>query len=450
MRETERSKLRKVLFIAYFFPPLGGGGVQRALEFVKHLPQHGWQPMVLTSDTQDYHAWDPCLLQQLPAQARVVRAHVRNLLPVYEWLYKLRLNRLAHFLRRHENGFLIPDRHVGWYGFARKRGLQMVAEEEIDLIFSTAPPYTAHLVASFLKRRTGLPWVADFRDEWSDYGFIQRPFGVRQLQRRWEARVLAQADRITTTTPWITGLLRNKLPQHSNKFSTVTNGFDQENFGQESPKSKSAKLVLTHAGSFYGHRVPDVFLQALAQLLQAGKIKAAEIEIQFVGSQPSQRLLKCLGIEHLVTYSDAFVSHKQALAKLRACTAPVLMQSNEGRRCIPGKVYEYLALHKRIVALVPRPSAVASLLQSMPGVYLAEFNNKQETTDIILKLFDDWKNANGPFIQIRETLGQFEYGALTGRLAQVFDMLTETRHNSSTPERGLRSCSNTLESEPWT
>lgn len=411
-------EFQKVLFLAYYFPPLAGGGVFRALRFVRYLPQYGWQPVVLTSEGADYHARDVELLRRVPPQVEIHRGRVYDLRPVYEWLYKLRLNPAAHWLRRREGRFMLPDRQVGWWSAASRKGLELIDRERVSAIFSTAPPYTAHLVAYRLKQRTGLPWVADFRDEWADYAFIRQPGPLRRLQVGLERRVLGAADRVVSTTPWITATLREKLPEAYAKFDTIYGGYDPDDLRLAVTEDRSRRFRIVHAGTFYGQRTPEPFLRALAGLLQGAELSASDVAVEFIGSSPPRDLLRTLRL-HDVVHNHGQVAHRVALRTLQEATVLLLVQSPEGPRCIPGKTYEYLALGKPLLALVPRPSAVEDLLHNLPGVYLADFTDAREVAAALRRVHRIWQRGHLQPDYHRPEVHRFSYGTLTAQLAKV-------------------------------
>lgn len=417
---------RKILFLAYYFPPLGGGGAIRPVKFIKYLWQSNWHPIVITSRTENYYALDSTGFNDLPNSLIVQRMPEFNLIPVYEWLYKFRLDGLAHFLRRHESRFLLPDRQMGWFRSALKAGLDICKEENIDLIFSTAPPYTCHLIARSLKHRTTLPWIADFRDEWSDYGFIRWGGIARFFQKKMEKQVLQVADKITTTTSWISQNFQEKIKAAQNKIYTITNGFDPEDFTNLPIDSfNNKKLVLTHAGSFYGQRTPREFLQALNSLIRSNLIGKNEIEINFLGPKPSIKGLSDFNLQLSSIKFWGYRSHRQALQQLSQSTALILIQSEEGYRCIPGKTYEYLALGKPILAIVPEFSAVKKLLKEKDGIYFADINNIETIRQTLYRLYRDWKRGLLKLKIQHRGLENFSYPRLVERLINLFNEVCE-------------------------
>ena len=207
--------------VSFYFPPLGGGGVQRSVKLVKYLPLYGWEPVVLTSSCKDYYAFDKSLFEDLPKTLKIVRTPLWDMLPVYEWLYKFRLNALAHYLREREAYFMVPDKRCGWIPHAYEAGLKAITLQKINALFTTSEPYSSHMIGLFLKLRTGIPWIADFRDEWSDNTEYQKTYLHTKLHKYLEMLVLKNADIIISTSKQITDILSKKLPHSTEKFITI-------------------------------------------------------------------------------------------------------------------------------------------------------------------------------------------------------------------------------------
>jgi hypothetical protein len=217
----------RVLFITYYYPPLGGAGVFRALKFAKFLPEFGWMPHIVAAagDPGDVH--DASLLDDIPAGIPVDRVGVR-------WDFTTLTRRLLQYrggwrLVPYLDWLQIPDAKAGWIMAACQRARAIVRDEPIDVLYSTSYPYSSHLVGSWLKRKTGLPWVADFRDEWTQNPHLVPPTRVHGwLAEKMERTVVKQADHIIGVNESILDILKNGASDPS-KFTAITNGFD----GQE-------------------------------------------------------------------------------------------------------------------------------------------------------------------------------------------------------------------------
>ena len=201
--------MKHALMIIPFFPPMGGGGVYRPLSFVSYLPQHGWKTTVVTPEAGAYWISDPTLMERIPSTCRVIRTRTlsgQGLLARSGAPERTRSQSRSSLgfsvARRAVSAVLMPDSYIGWYPFAVQAALAAAKVERFDALYSTSPPESAHLVGLAVQRRTGLPWLADFRDPWMNLHLLPPPTALHaRLHRRWEAKVCLTAH-VVTTTRW--------------------------------------------------------------------------------------------------------------------------------------------------------------------------------------------------------------------------------------------------------
>jgi len=369
--------MRKVLIITYYFPPAGGAGVQRTLKFVKYLRDSSWEPVVLTAQNADYPVRDESLQQEVPVGVAVHRAPLFEPYKLYRRFTGKSIDqstdmatlsasperqrrwseRISEFIRA---GFFVPDARIFWLWPAVAAGKNILARENISLIFSSAPPYTTHLIAKKLARSSGLPWVADFRDSW--IGWLStppwRPFWAAALERRMEESVLREADRVLTVS---SGVQQDLLGRHPHlageRWLLLSNGFDAQDFVGLSPATKSDRFTITYTGSMYGHRNPAPLLQALQGLPPS---TADQFLIRLVGRVDEDILAaihaspvnRCF--EHI-----PYVTHRQSLSYLLASDAALLIidEAPENRGIVTGKVFEYIGAGLPILAIAGQGDA---------------------------------------------------------------------------------------------
>ena len=253
----------------------------------------------------------------------------------------------------------IPDKDVNWLPYALATALKLNRREHFEVIYSTAPPFTGHLVAYLVKKFTGLPWVADFRDPWA-----RAPWKAELMDgtlrgraaEKLEAKFVHAADRVILNTDWAARDFAEFYgAATAKKFVVIPNGFDPEDF-VDAPSflKEQNKLVITHTGSLYRKRDPGRFFEALGKLLAAGEINADEIELRFIGGV-------ALELYQSFQYADALqqvlrvippVSHREAL-KFQAESDVLLILQPGTSVSIPGKIFEYIAMRKKILALTP-------------------------------------------------------------------------------------------------
>jgi glycosyltransferase involved in cell wall biosynthesis len=251
--------MKRVLLVSYYFPPLAGSGVFRPLRLAKCLPGAGWHVSVITVSANARVLRDETLSSEVPAETRVERTFSLEPRNVLLALGKVSLKGLA---RRSQPWLRVPDDQRGWVPFAVRGAMRVLESAAHDVVVSTSGPTSAHLVAREVHRRSGIPWVADFRDEWTTNPYLRYPSAWHlRLNRRLERAVLSEADRVVcVSTPWLDNL-RALVPQEpESKFRVRPNGYDADHF-PELPVGRADRFRIVYTGTFYGHRTPQVFLR---------------------------------------------------------------------------------------------------------------------------------------------------------------------------------------------
>lgn len=376
------ARRRRVLVVAYYFPPAGGPGVQRVLKAVKYLRGFGWEPTVLTVANGAFPQHDPALEAEVPPGVRVVRTRAASPFGLYARLTRRGGGaavpvgtvgagagagaRVARWVRA--NVFL-PDARVGWVPFARRAALRLHRESPFDVVLTSGPPHSAHLVGKDLARRAGVPWVADFRDPWTGINFyddLPMTDLARAVDRRLEASVLRGASRLTTVSPtWATSLA-TKAGRPAGDVTVVHNGFDPDDFaGLQDAAPPPDAFVLAHVGSLYGSRNPAALWDALARLQSDGRLDRFRLRLVGGVDQDIRRAAAGAGLSHLLDVTG-YVDHRQAVRAMREATALLLVVEGFGldRGMITGKLYEYVGAGRRVVGLGPPDGDAAALLAS--------------------------------------------------------------------------------------
>jgi glycosyltransferase involved in cell wall biosynthesis len=376
-----------VLIITTNFPPNRQAGTHRLLRFARYLDELGWRVTVLTLDPAAYRPGVPLddrLTAEVPPEVRVVRTLVpgRKRLVTStdaglkqgnavqaprrpEGAVKRRMRRLWQQLTS------TPDHDLAWALAAVPAGMRVVKEGEVDVILSSAPPFTTHLIAAEIARRSRLPWVADFRDPWSraPWGLEWRNKGwTGVVHRRLERLTIERATRVVLNTPQMQeDFAAHYAPGIAAKFSTLPNGFDREQLDRSlRPVARTAgqdTVVLCHTGSLYQARDPRPLFRALASLRAAGELRPDAFLLQLVGGTGGEfdapGEVRRLGLEDVVQFVPP-VSHGESLGYLRAADVLVVVQPDTKVQ-VPVKLYEYLWAQKPILALASE-GAVADLI----------------------------------------------------------------------------------------
>jgi len=350
--------MKRVLMIAYHFPPAAGGsGIQRTLRFVQQLPQFGWEPIVLTVDPRAYVRTSDDLLAEIPAATTVER------------VFALDVARLVPGMRAYPRSLARPDRWWTWRFGAIAAGMRLVHEHRPEVIWSTYPIPTAHVIAQRLRKRTGLPWVADFRDPMAQDGYPKDP----ALWRRYEAierETVRGAARSVFAAPGAVAEYAARYPEYRDRIALIENGYDEATFARSlarlpaSMPRGEAPIVLLHSGTIYdSERDPTPLFEALGRLRRSGELGA--IELRFRASENEallQAIAEANGVGDVVTLMPP-VSYEDALSEMVRVDALLLMQAANCNTQIPAKAYEYLRAGRPIFALTEPLGDTGRLMQ---------------------------------------------------------------------------------------
>ncbi len=437
--------MKNLLVVAYYFPPSGGPGVQRVLKHIKYLPALGWQPYVLTVENGTFPARDESLLKEIPEGMVVERTHIFEPYEIYKHFTGKQgkatdvnnikkdgqkssfKDKIAEFLRA---TFFIPDARCYWRNTAVKSGLEMVEKYHIDAVYSSSPPYTASLIARDIKRKTGLPWVAGFRDPWTK--FLTTPkrwFFPAAIDRAFEKSVFKEADEVECAWQGIIDDAQSKYPSISaKKFHHVPNGFDSTDFPKVETH-RNEKFTITYSGSLYGRRSPESLFKALEQLVERNVIEVSKLHLRFVGrfGDEIKEIFEKSNLKSSIETVD-YVAHKKSIEFLLSSDALLLIvdDSKDSKDIVPGKVYEYIGTLKRVIAIAPVDSAIAELIKEVGGGFVAEEKDIDGIALGIESLYTKWANNEDRLNQNTEAVNKYERKEAAKELAEVLNHLVES------------------------
>ena len=457
-RDTSGRPRRKVLVLAYRFPPQGGGGVQRTLKFVKYLPQQGWLPIVQTVSNPYWPLQDPTLLSEVPPSVKVhgTRTFEFERLgraprafsparkppsvagagsgPRRSGLRRM-LKGAAELVQTHA---LVPDPQITWVPGAFLKGLSLIRKERPAVIYSSSPPNSCQVLGLMLKRATHVPWIADFRDPWTEGIRRKQSYersGVRRrLEHAFERRVIEGADHIIVTTEKTLEQFLAKYPAiPSSKYSVITNGFDAADFtvtrdGDRLLDASHFNVTLTGNVETMFDAIP--FLTAVRELLDEDEAFRAHLRINFVGAKRGKYddFINHHRLETNVRYIG-YVPHQTSLTYLAEsdvlflCQIPVYESATTK---LSGKLFEYLYMRKPILALT-LPGLTTDIL-SRSGLGVAVDPNDQPGIKKALRdLYLRWREGGGRPDVDEAYIATFDRARQTERLAGLFDRLAGSR-----------------------
>ena len=432
------SPKKKVLIITYYFPPSGGPGVQRILRFLSNLSQFGWDPVILTTKNGDFPTQDPSLLNKVPVNTKIYRTYIPEPYRSYRRLTGRKrgealdlstlavdendspsmAERFATFIR---TWIFIPDARIGWLPFAFFRGLKIIRQEKIDLIFSSAPPNTVHVIASALKRVTGKKWVADFRDPWMKYLVPKRNSALpRKLDLALNRMVVDRADHLI----WVCAGVKKEVEATTgkkflSKETIIYNGFDEKNF-ENLYHCSAEKFTITHVGTLYIRYDLTSFIEAIEQICSTRNDFKHDFELILCGPVDEQieKKLKNSKFQENIQFLG-YLNHKATLTRMISSSLLLLyiIDSPEGKNIPTSKLFEYLGAKRPVFALAPQDSEAAEILNRTKSGLIVPPGDIAKIQHAILDLYQRWKQNGTLNLQFNaEEVQQFESKNLTREL----------------------------------
>jgi glycosyltransferase involved in cell wall biosynthesis len=433
--------MRRLLVVSYYFPPSGGAGVQRVLKWVKYLRDFGVEPVVLAVEAGAYPKTDPTLAQDVPKGVAVHRTRSLDPFGAYARLTgRTRQQAVAEtsghvgadasgaerFAQWVRANVFVPDARVGWVPFAVQRGLRLLRREPFDAVLTSGPPHSVHLTGWALHARTGIPWVADFRDPWTDinyYDELPRTAAAHAADRWLERGVLERATRVVTVSPGWRGLLLSKVDRAPGDFAVIHNGYDVEDFGpgQEPPEDR---FTLVYVGSLYGSRNPDVLWRSLAALRARGEIP--HLRLRLVGRIGADVLtaLEGYGLD-AITEHVPYVPHDEAVREMQRATLLFLTIESyrQERGNLTGKIYEYLAAGRPVLALGPVAGDAADLLENTGAGQMLDRADAGGVAEYLQVSYAAWECGEMQQGASSEAAAPYSRRVQAGKLAALIETL---------------------------
>jgi glycosyltransferase involved in cell wall biosynthesis len=430
--------VKRVLMIAFHFPPLrGSSGIQRTLKFSQYLPQFHWKPVVLTAHPRAYTSTSNEQLADISAEVTVRRAFA--------------VDTARHLaIKGYYPGILsLPDRWISWWLGAVPAGLRLIRQFRPEIIWSTYPIATAHLIGLSLHRLTGIPWIADLRDPMTDIDYP--PNRITRWIYSWiERKTITHCTRAVCTTPGAIKLYRERFPDiPASRFCLIENAYDEENFTQATANTvntvaKDKPFVLLHSGIIYpSERDPTQLFQALAALSQRGCISAANFRLVLRATANDKRLAKMIsdyGIESLVSLEPP-IPYRDALAEMLAADGLLILQASNCNNQIPAKLYEYLRAQRPVLGLADPAGDTAGALMKAGIDTIAPLDSTDQIMEVLIRFLDLARRNEAP-VPTMENVRANSRQSRSGELAHLFD--TVVAEADVMPEVAESSCKETL------
>lgn len=413
----------RVLMIAYYFPPTGSGGVQRTSKFVKYLPAFDWQPVVVTTDKlYDEVPLDPTLLEEVKDKAKIYRIFPTILNNNF---FKIRSKYLQKIISLFRHIFF-------WDIFVIFYVRNIIKVEKIDLIYTTCPPFSINILGWYLKRVYNLPWVTDFRDQWTTTSFKKdaklyklSPFLHTRINLFLEKKTMQYCDFFIANTEGDLTRMRAKYPNILEKSAAIPNGYDAEDFegvGLNGEMTDNFKLF--YGGTIYYFYTPELIFQII-KTLQERNNETLMIEFRYAGKD-SENFARLAEKYNLLSICRdyGYLNHKDAIRVARGANLLVLslpdLEGNES--WIPGKVYEYMAIRKPIFAILPEGDC-KRIIESNQAGFTARPDEIDKAINGFSDIYDQWRNNQEVTFSPKLNIARFERKDLTRRLAAIFSSL---------------------------
>jgi len=428
--------MKTVLIITYYWPPAGGPGVQRVLKFAKYLPYYNWRPIILTVQNGEYPAIDESLVDEIPEHCNIFKTNSIEPNNLYKKLTGIKKNQTIpvavlaeknlNWKKRFANwtrlNLFIPDAKIGWKPFAVKQGKQIINEYNPDLIFSSSPPPTVHLIAKSLKKYSGLSWVADLRDPWTDiyyYQNLKKSKISTALDKYLEKSVLKNADRLCTVSNDLVKIFQSKKEDLNIK--VITNGFDPDDLPDIPAIDNFKKFTIAYAGKLNNQQNPINLWNSLQKLLKTNKAFSKDFQMVFMGNF-SEEIYNSIKAHRLDKYfiDRGYVSHSTALENLQKSHIKLILipDTSKNKGIITGKLFENIATGGYVLGIGSKEGDAAKILKETCAGDVYEYSDNLEK--IIEDLYDKWKNGS-KFEIDNSKIEKYTRKNLTESLVSIFE-----------------------------
>ena len=418
----------KALIITYYWPPAGGSGVQRWLKFVKYLQDFGVEPVIYTVEDPKYALIDETLEMEVPKNLKVLKQPIwepNNLLTLFKSKQQKTsagfLDPNPSFLEKQlqyiRANYFIPDARKFWVKPSVRFLSEYLKNNKVDVVITTGPPHSLHLIGMELKKRFPIKWISDFRDPWSDIDYFhQLPLTEKTIQKHkeLEKKVLQQSDAVIV----IGKTMKEKFDKFNRNIHVISNGFDGDIAASE--KELDKKFSITHIGLMNADRNPKILWKALSEIMNENSEFTKDLEIKFIG-EVADEVKKYIADHKLVenTKYITYVPHQKVII-YQTMTQVLLLAVNNvpsAKGIITGKIFEYLQAKRPIIAIAPLNGDLAEIINKTNAGFVVEFEDKENLKKTILDLYKKYKD--GELKIVSKNIDQYHRKELTQRLTEI-------------------------------
>lgn len=433
--------MKKVLIITYYWPPSGGAGVQRWLKFTKYLQSFNWEPIVYTAENGEMPETDPSLEKDVPKNISILKTPIWEPYSAYKTLIgqkkdqkinaaflneKKQQGVMAKFAVWVRGNFFIPDARKFWIKPSIKYLLSYLEKNKIDVIISSGPPHSMHLIAKGLKQKhPHIKWIADFRDPWTNIDFykdLKLTSWANKKHHRLEKEVLNESDAVISVGQLMSEELADLAGGKKEKFHTITNGYDEEDLSKVKIE-KDKKFSIAHIGTLVRTRNPETLWKVLSELVNENNSFKNTLEIKLVGKLDIavKESIEEHGLSSFVNKID-YLPHDKVIEEQQRSRVNLLLvnKTPNAKSILTGKFFEYLSAGAPILAIGPPDGEVAKILGETKAGMISDFDDSALLKKNVLELFNDHHLTRN-----EEEIKKYSRKNLTKKLAEILNHLTK-------------------------
>lgn len=438
-----KKRNKTVLIFAYYWPPASGPGVQRWLKFVKYLPSFGWDAIVVTPKNGSYPNIDPTLVGDIPPTAQIEttatiepfrlfnilsgQAKKGNTTSVGMGEIRGEKSFIKSLSARIRANWFTPDARKGWVRFAAKKGSQIINNQPIDMIVTTGPPHSSHLIGLKLRKKYNIPWVADFRDPWMNIyynKFLPRTQKTIDKDQALEDTVLKSSNSVIVVSDG----LKREFDDRAKKVHVIPNGYDEADFKDiTSDKAIDAFFRLSYVGNLKSNQNCTNLWQAISELTQSNSDFKTFFKFSVTGNIHDESLSSITeNVETEMLELHPFAEHSEAIKKMLDANMLLFLipDTPNNNQIVTGKIFEYLASKTPLLSIGPTGGDAANILAKCNRTQMIDYNSKELIKSRILTQFEQWKEPQ----TVNKVKGneeeQYSRVNLTRQLSNLLDNLT--------------------------
>ena len=427
--------MKRALIITYYWPPAGGPGVQRWLKFVTYFKEFGIEPVVFIPDNPHYPLQDKSIVSEIPTGIEIIRFPIKEPYGLAKVFSKKKTNQVSSgiitskkqsFVERMllwvRGNFFIPDARIGWVKPSVAFLNKYLSENNIDVVITSGPPHSLHLIGMELKEKIGVKWLADFRDPWTTihyYNSLRLNNLSKKKHLELESKVLNNADLVVVTS----NNTKLEFQEITNTpIEVITNGYDISEIINRVPDDS---FSLVHIGSLLSDRNPEVLWKVLSELCIEDPIFAKDLKIKLAGVL-SDDILSSIQKVGLKENCDVlgYVSHQEAIQLQHNAQILLLVEMDrlETKAIIPGKLFEYIAAKRPIIAMGPSGSDVETIIEETNSGKYFGYSEEEKLKDQIRSYYKEFKQ--GSIIINSQSISKYSRRALTSKMSDLILKLT--------------------------